>query len=963
MGSLLLLTEKSSRCSLLARCSLLVHISLVDDSLVCACDDARCVENMQDHTSSANVAASLRSLNRQPHDATASAVNFTPRARSTFNARPPDDEPQFPLRDGEDHLKSNTSFDATPIHRSSSSVSTTVERRYFAPNSRVSVRSTVPYTSVSRQGLAPSKSEFLQGTETDLDPPRTLRPQRSYTREELSRRNPTAAWLEGQKTTASTPTSTAFSNFTNNTRNTHVILDDPRITTSRPVIRPIRSFHSIEMNGQAQSYRFDGGRFDSRRSSRTDEEEEEDDDRDRTLRALEGTGNRGYPNGTSTNGHKAEEDQRRMGATASEKRKSRIAFPLQRLSMPTTSYQRQNDGQMQDQSPQSARMDQPPQHGQRSTTTGSKPLGDLGRSRYSGGIPRSSSVTQRAPTLSNGELSSASKSPSAAGRRPSTTDASRGNVPESPRRTSEMQTSRRSSVTESMRKPSNPETALSFPRSQYRSNLSYSSPRNYNSSPLTSKAMEPSNEAELPRENTDETESTTSTTAQSTIWDELDDIKQRMRRLEVIGKMPATSGAAVLNSSNERPRTATTTVTTNSSSPKRARGNSAVSHLSSLTISEAHPNLRVALAKSKSLLNRDVYDALEKTASDALTISSMMGPAGQPGPMSSAASAVGASSSIVSDRQVRKKADNMCRSLTELCIALNERNAEDCSAVESTTMSRPTTRAEDVRRPTTRAEESPELPQHDTTSTMRKVSDVGSQALARLKASPRTLSRLAERRNNLFQSSSSLPTSPRNPSNGASTPTPQANTGRRTSLLLRSRRAVTEEPESIDSQESSFRAPSRAVTDRVRSSPREYTSNGPLPEVQEPMAQHTPSSLPLRRHFASNSLTSSSPLTPTPSHAVSRLESRRYLERAANRFSPDQGSGIPPPTPRTSNEGAQRRSMGYSSGIPPPTPRDEAAQRKSVEYTTGIPPPTPRDAGAQRRSFGLALDGRGLGRT
>lgn len=626
--------------------------------------------------------------------------------------------------------------------------------------------------------------------------------------------------------------------------------------------------------------------------------------------------------------------------------------------------------QNQDQSLKSARMDHhPSQYAQRSTMTRPKPLGDLSRSRYTGGIPRSTPISPRAPALGYGDFASASISPATTRRRLSIADSTKGSVPQNPRRNSDADSSRRSSVAEPVRKPSNGETALNFPRGPYRqSNLSSTSPRNF-----TSQTIVRGDEAEGPREHTEETESTTSTTAQSTIWDELDDIKQRMRRLEVMGKMPATSAAAVSNSSNERPRTATTTVTTNSSSPQRARGNSVASHLDSLKIGETHPNLRAALTKSKSLLNHEVYEALEKTANDALTISSMMGTAGQPGPISSAASTAGLGTCTVSDRQVRKKADNMCRSLTELCIALNERKADESSATESSTVSRPATRMEETRRPTNRAEETPELPPLDTVSARRKVSDVGSQALARLKTSPGTLSRLAERRNNLLQSTSlptsprnpplGVPKSPRNPPLGGSTPTPRANEGRRTSLLLRSRRAVSEESEGTDTRESSFRVPSRLVTDHVRNSPKEYTSNPPLAEAQEPPEQCTPSSLPLRRHFVRNTVSSSSPLTPTTPHAVSRLESRRYLDRTANRPSPDQGSGVPPPTPSTSNEGARKRSLAYTGGIPPPSPRDEVGIMKSVEYTSGIPPPTPRDDVVQKRSIGVALDGRGPGKT
>lgn len=66
----------------------------------------------------------------------------------------------------------------------------------------------------------------------------------------------------------------------------------------------------------------------------------------------------------------------------------------------------------------------------------------------------------------------------------------------------------------------------------------------------------------------DGTESTMSTTAPSTVWDELDDLKSRIRKLELTGKLPSSSAAAMSSMAGERPRTATTTVTTVSSSPK-----------------------------------------------------------------------------------------------------------------------------------------------------------------------------------------------------------------------------------------------------------------------------------------------------------------------------------------------------------------------------------------------------------
>ncbi|KAH8595696.1 hypothetical protein B0O99DRAFT_686681 [Bisporella sp. PMI_857] len=414
------------------------------------------------------------------------------------------------------------------------------------------------------------------------------------------------------------------------------------------------------------------------------------------------------------------------------------------------------------------------------------------------------------------------------------------------------------------RRPSVPDQALSSRTPTYRqSNLSYSASRTYNSSPLVSRTDNVQEVAETQRA-TEGTESSVSTTAPSTVWDELEDIKSRINRLELTGKLPATSGAAISRASQERPPTATTTVTTISSSPKRGRGNS-ISPVDSTRmetqVNDAHPLLSAALAKSKALLSPEVYSALEATAADALSISVMMGTSGQPGPISSSQSTIGGGSNIVSDRQVRRKADSMCRSLTELCLALSEVKSEQVLPNQ------------DEERPKSRDTE----PVHSADVTQRQptLSD-----LARVKSSPRALSRLEARRSSLL-ATSNLP-SPRYAPSDAGTPTQSSMAGRRTSLLLRNRRAGTEEPEEED--ESRFRAPSRAITEvgRIRNSTREYTSQQPLPDRGVP----TQSALPVRRHYASTSLTSTAPVV-LP--AVSNSNSRRYLDRAT----PERDTFVP----------------------------------------------------------------------
>lgn len=447
------------------------------------------------------------------------------------------------------------------------------------------------------------------------------------------------------------------------------------------------------------------------------------------------------------------------------------------------------------------------------------PLDDLNRSRYYGANSRSTPTTPRA--LGSREIS-----------------------PES-------------QVSYGGRRPSVPDSVLPARAGSYRqSNLSFSTPRTYNSSPLVSRTAEVHDTPEPPRA-AEGTESTVSTTAPSTVWDELEDLKSRIHRLELTGKLPATSGAAISRASNDRPPTATTTVTTISSSPKRGRGNS-ISPIDSVEPppADVHPLLHSALAKSKSLLSPEVYKALETAASDALAIAAMMGTSGQPGPISSSQSTVGGGSGPVSDRQVRRKADSMCRSLTELCLALSEAKNEPAQVPNNQVALRPSSRDE-------QSITNLEVNKHQRPSV--------SADLTRVQSSPRALSRLEARRSSLL-ATSSLP-SPRYAPSEVGTPTQSSMAGRRTSLLLRSRRAGTEEPEEDD--ETRFRAPSRANTDigRTRNSPREYTSQQPMPDNRP---SGIPSALP-RRHYVSTSLTN----TPPPVLALPNLGSRRYLDRAA----------------------------------------------------------------------------------
>ncbi|KAK0268243.1 hypothetical protein LTR91_011697 [Friedmanniomyces endolithicus] len=132
-----------------------------------------------------------------------------------------------------------------------------------------------------------------------------------------------------------------------------------------------------------------------------------------------------------------------------------------------------------------------------------------------------------------------------------------------------------------------------------------------------------------------------------TVWDELDDLKTRIKKLELTGKLPVSSSAAVSGDSSDRPRTATTAPTTIESSPKHERkpetdvkSASVEGAVGGPNAANIHPLLHAALTKAKSLLSGPLYRSLEATASDALQLAAMTGGAGPQGTTFSAASII-----------------------------------------------------------------------------------------------------------------------------------------------------------------------------------------------------------------------------------------------------------------------------------------------------------------------------------
>lgn len=387
------------------------------------------------------------------------------------------------------------------------------------------------------------------------------------------------------------------------------------------------------------------------------------------------------------------------------------------------------------------------------------------------------------------------------------------------------------------------ESSPSFSSRAYKqSNFSYSSNGQYGNSPFPD-----SMDAKRPQiHHADGTASTLSTTAPSTIWDDVEDLKHRMRKLELTGKLPLTSEAAISNVLNERPPTATTTMTTVSSSPKFGRKASvSPSTVRGTETAEIHPLLHSALAKSKPLIDPSVFRALEATASDALVLAAM----GTLGGSQSVPSVTGM------DRRFRRKADSMCRSLTELCIALTQEKSERYALNGETR--------------TLKGERIVSIHHNIESGPVSRYLRASSED-PEMRSNSRLLDRLEVRRASMLQ------TAP--PVTHRDTP-PEVNnlipstTSRldRPSLTLRQKESTSEAADARPSSRSLLEITQcRSYPSSVERAQREYTSQQPHPTPSTSVQ----SSLPVRRNYFPT--TSTSPITPTVQPG-----SRRYLDRGS----------------------------------------------------------------------------------
>jgi hypothetical protein len=490
---------------------------------------------------------------------------------------------------------------------------------------------------------------------------------------------------------------------------------------------------------------------------------------------------------------------------------------------------------------------------------------------------------------------------------------------------------RRQSLTDNNNNNNN-NNNFSSPRvTQYRNaNIVMTQARTYHSSPLVPKSANVQPDGPQPTSSetnhgVEGTESSSSTAAASTVWDELDDLKSRIHRLERTGKMPSTSGGGMSRSSDERPRTATTNATTVSASPKRGSGpgsshTGANSNSSSMAPRETQPLLLSALSKTKNLVNPDVFSAIESAATDAMTLSSLIGAIGQPGPISSSASTIGGYNGSVTDRQLRKKADSICRSLTELCLALADPAGQKKEP-------RPTMVTFEQDGVITPASTNLSL---DVVVPQRRPSAVA-ETVIKASTSPRAPTSLEQKRKTML-ASIALPTpryatAPGTPlestagrksslllarirRSATDEPEEALQSGRRSSLLLRSRRNESEEPEesregrktslllrsrktmSEDEDESRTRGPSRAVTEvhNYRMNPRDPATAAPnhhqASNHQGPSeTPATPSALPRRRMIPAAIATRLA--AAVPSASTPTTPGRKYLERSP---APERGA-------------------------------------------------------------------------
>lgn len=368
------------------------------------------------------------------------------------------------------------------------------------------------------------------------------------------------------------------------------------------------------------------------------------------------------------------------------------------------------------------------------------------------------------------------------------------------------------------------------------------------------------------------------------------------------------------NANGERPRTATTNATTMSASPKHAKGISPTTSAIEGVSSSVHPLLHEALSKAKPALSHEVYQRLESIASDALQLAAMMTGSSQAQNNNQDAMI------STTERQIRRKADSMCRGLTELAIALSTDRPQTLS----------------IRPPSRDTISSHYSPRVSVFAARRLSNDAEERALP----APRVQSRLDTRRgSHLYTSNNSRmiyssPDTATNPTPTALPQMPPTSSSRlsRPSSSLRNRRAygLLDGGADDDDHSPTFRPASRAMTDIGRSVTQRYSPRGQVNASREYISQE-----PMPTAFENPSDAHQSSLAPP---FASGLVSRRVSGSPASVVGNRPSAG--PVTPR--DNVSRRLGPGRESSLPLSS-AENTPENVTIERGSG-----------SRKNFGLA---------
>lgn len=378
------------------------------------------------------------------------------------------------------------------------------------------------------------------------------------------------------------------------------------------------------------------------------------------------------------------------------------------------------------------------------------------------------------------------------------------------------------------------------------------------------------------------TESEVSTTAPSTVWDELTELKSRMKKLEHSTNYSRANGSS--RETQERPDTGNTH-TTASTSWQSSHGDllsNAITRITSQDLLESHSLLHSALRKAKGTVSSDVYRALESSASDALNLYALSRAVNINDPHNDAHSTANGQSS--SSKRIMMKAESMCRSLTELCIALCDNTTRSPHEV------RPSFRPSSRNHMSTNGHNSPLSYLEERRRLSERVERLTSRSPSRHRdpydlctattAQPR---RLNSRTYSIIEGS-----------NSTSTARPTLSRAATTHTQAQSQYAMTESSslESSPDRDPTLRAPSRArtMTDVTAGRSRAMT--------------HSPRDLRISRDYTSrHPLPGTMPSTPSAAQAVPSTNqstassfSRRDAERDRPRRSSTSSLRAPPST-------------------------------------------------------------------